>query len=99
MLRALGPSAGGLRLMLTLEALLCGLFGGILGEVLGTSFGLAAARVIKDKVVLTVPVAIAAVVLGGGLAAVLASLGPTRHPGVGGGGERIRLNTMINWDD
>lgn len=80
MLRALGLGRGGLRLMLTAEALIFGVLGGVVGVVLGTGFGLAAARVVNDDVVLSVPVdVLVLVLLAAGLAAVLASLLPVRR--------------------
>lgn len=80
MLRALGLATGGLRTMLTAEALVFGLVGGLVGTLLGAVFGITAARVINDRVIVDVPWGfVALLVIGAGAAAVLASLGPARQ--------------------
>jgi putative ABC transport system permease protein len=66
--------------MLTAEALILGLLGGVVGLALGTGFGLAAARTINDDVMLSVPVDVLVLdLLGAGFARVIASLLPVRQ--------------------
>ncbi|ANY06993.1 hypothetical protein AFB00_12595 [Pseudonocardia sp. HH130630-07] len=65
MLRALGLAASGLRTMLTAEALVFGVAGGLLGTLLGSGFGIAAARVIDDRVVVDLPWGLMALLVGG----------------------------------
>ncbi|MBP2474319.1 putative ABC transport system permease protein [Crossiella equi] len=82
LLRALGLARGQLRLVLTTEALLFGLVGGLVGLALGTGFGLAAARVINNDVVLAVPYdRLALVLVGAAAAGVVASLVPVWRVG------------------
>lgn len=80
LLRALGMTRENLRLMLAAEALMFGVIGGVIGVVLGGAFGLAAAKVINENIVPTVPYwQIIVIVVVSGLAGVLASLGPARR--------------------
>lgn len=80
MLRALGLTKRGLRWMLTVEALILGLAGALVGVLLGTGFGLAAARTVRDDIVVAVPyVQILAIVIGAGLAGMLAAILPSRR--------------------
>lgn len=80
LLRALGMTRENLRLMLAAEALMFGVIGGVVGVVLGGAFGLAAAKVINENIVPTVPYwQIIVIVIVSGLAGVLASLGPARQ--------------------
>ena len=80
MLRALGLTKRRLRWMLTVEALVLGVVGAIVGVILGGGFGLAAARTVRDDIVLTIPYGqIIAIVVGAGLAGMLAAVLPARR--------------------
>ncbi|MFC3517314.1 ABC transporter permease [Amycolatopsis halotolerans] len=80
MLRAFGLTKRHLRLMLTTEAVIFGIVGGIVGVLLGCGFGLAAARVINDDIVLSLPYGrIALILAGAAVAGVVAALLPLRQ--------------------
>ncbi|MCK2244318.1 MULTISPECIES: ABC transporter permease [unclassified Crossiella] len=80
MLRALGLARRQLRLMLIIEAMIFGIVGGLVGVALGTGFGLMAARVINDNIVLSLPYGrIALILVGAALAGILAALIPGRR--------------------
>ena len=80
MLRALGLTKRQLRRMLTVEALILGIVGAVVGVVLGGGFGLVAARTIRDDIVLAVPYGqISAIVVGAGLAGMIAAVLPARR--------------------
>jgi putative ABC transport system permease protein len=80
MLRALGLTKRQLRRMLTVEALILGIVGAIVGVVLGGGFGMAAARTIRDDIVLAIPYGqIIAIVVGAGLAGMIAAVLPARR--------------------
>ncbi|MGV9380766.1 ABC transporter permease [Nonomuraea sp. NPDC003707] len=80
LLRALGLTRPQLRRMLSVEALVLGLIGALVGVVLGGVFGWAAIRVMLDGAVLSVPTGqIALFVLLSGAAGVLAAVLPARR--------------------
>ncbi|TMR95374.1 ABC transporter permease [Nonomuraea basaltis] len=80
LLRALGLSRPQLRRMLSIEALVLGLIGALVGVVLGGVFGWAAVMAMLDGAVLSVPVPqIALFVALSGLAGMLAAVLPARR--------------------
>lgn len=79
LLRALGLTRPQLRNMLSVEALLLGLIGALVGVVLGGAFGWAAMRAMIDGASFDIPVGqIALFVVLSGLAGVLAAVFPAR---------------------
>ncbi|NUR82720.1 MAG: FtsX-like permease family protein [Nonomuraea sp.] len=80
LLRALGLTRPQLRRMLSVEALVLGLIGALVGVVLGTAFGWAAMRTMIDGASFSAPVwQIALFVVLSGLAGVLAAVLPARR--------------------
>ncbi|GII83020.1 ABC transporter [Sphaerisporangium siamense] len=80
LLRALGLTRPQLRRMLSLEALIMGLIGAIVGVVLGGAFGWAATQTLVEDVLFRVPVTqVLLFVALSGLAGVLAALLPGRR--------------------
>ncbi|MBE1590827.1 ABC transporter permease [Nonomuraea angiospora] len=80
LLRALGLTRPQLRRMLSVEALVLGLIGALVGVVLGGVFGWAAIMAMLDGAVLSVPIGqIALFVLLSGAAGVLAAVLPARR--------------------
>ncbi|MFG1702966.1 ABC transporter permease [Nonomuraea sp. M3C6] len=80
LLRALGLTRPQLRGMLSIEALVLGLIGALVGVVLGGAFGWAAMMAMLDGAVFSVPVVqIALFVVLSGLAGVLAAVLPARR--------------------
>lgn len=80
MLRALGMTKRRLHLMLTTEALIFGVIGGIVGALLGIGFGLAGAHVISESMVLSVPITrVVLIIIGAGVASVAAAYLPARN--------------------
>ncbi|GAA3471030.1 ABC transporter permease [Nonomuraea roseola] len=79
LLRALGLTRAQLRRMLSVEALVLGLIGALVGVTLGIAFGWAAVRTMMDGATLMVPFAqIALFVALSGLAGVVAAVLPAR---------------------
>ncbi|MEU4549782.1 ABC transporter permease [Nonomuraea dietziae] len=79
LLRALGLTRAQLRRMLSVEALVLGLIGALVGITLGIAFGWAAVRTMMDGATLIVPFAqIALFVVLSGLAGVVAAVLPAR---------------------
>ncbi|MCW2883022.1 MAG: ABC-type transport system involved in lysophospholipase biosynthesis permease component-like [Sphaerisporangium sp.] len=79
LLRALGLTRPQLRRMLSVEALILGLMGAIVGVALGVTFGWAATRTLVDDILFRVPVAqVLLFVALSGLAGVLAAVLPAR---------------------
>ncbi|MEU9831166.1 FtsX-like permease family protein [Streptosporangium sp. NPDC048047] len=80
LLRALGLTRPQLRRMLTVEALILGLIGALVGVALGVGFGWAATRTMAEDVAFQVPVTqILAFVALSGLAGVVAAVLPARR--------------------
>ncbi|GAA0844718.1 ABC transporter permease [Streptosporangium amethystogenes subsp. fukuiense] len=80
LLRALGLTRPQLRRTLSVEALVLGLIGALVGVVLGIGFGWAAARTMTENVILQLPVPqILSFVALSGLAGVLAAVLPARR--------------------
>ncbi|MEQ4718674.1 FtsX-like permease family protein [Nonomuraea sp. B19D2] len=80
LLRALGLTRPQLRRMLSIEALVLGLIGALVGVVLGGAFGWAAIRAMLDGAVFSVPVGqIGLFVVLSGVAGVLAAALPARR--------------------
>ncbi|MFI7640885.1 ABC transporter permease [Nonomuraea sp. NPDC049400] len=80
LLRALGLTRPQLRRMLSIEALVLGLIGALVGVVLGGAFGWAAIRAMLDGAVFSVPVGqIGLFVVLSGVAGVLAAVLPARR--------------------
>ncbi|MFF0244871.1 ABC transporter permease [Streptosporangium sandarakinum] len=80
LLRALGLTRPQLRRMLSVEALILGLIGALVGVALGVGFGWAATQTMVDDVAFQVPVAqILAFVALSGLAGVIAAVLPARR--------------------
>ncbi|MGW2200349.1 ABC transporter permease, partial [Streptosporangium sp. NPDC001682] len=80
LLRALGLTRPQLRRMLSVEALVLGLIGALVGVVLGIGFGWAAARTMTENVIFQLPVPqILSFVALSGLAGVLAAVLPARR--------------------
>ncbi|MFC7716361.1 FtsX-like permease family protein [Nonomuraea recticatena] len=79
LLRALGLTRAQLRRMLSVEALVLGLIGALVGVTLGIAFGWAAVRTMMDGATLVVPLAqVALFVALSGLAGVVAAVLPAR---------------------
>jgi putative ABC transport system permease protein len=79
LLRALGLTRPQLRRMLSVEALILGLMGAIVGVALGVTFGWAATRTLVDDILFRVPVTqVLLFVALSGLAGVLAAVLPAR---------------------
>ncbi|MEV7970432.1 FtsX-like permease family protein [Sphaerisporangium sp. NPDC088356] len=80
LLRALGLTRSQLRRMLSVEALILGLMGAIVGVALGVTFGWAATRTLVDDLLFRVPVTqVLLLVALSGLAGVLAAVLPARR--------------------
>ncbi|MEV1169659.1 FtsX-like permease family protein [Nonomuraea sp. NPDC049784] len=80
LLRALGLTRAQLRRMLSIEALVLGLIGALVGVVLGGAFGWAAIRAMLDGAVFSAPVGqIALFVVLSGVAGMLAAVLPARR--------------------
>ncbi|WP_327102081.1 ABC transporter permease [Nonomuraea glycinis] len=80
LLRALGLTKPQLRRMLSVEALVLGLIGALVGVVLGVSFGWAASRALLDGAVFSVSAGqIGVFVVLSGVAGVLAAILPSRR--------------------
>ncbi|MEV0582309.1 FtsX-like permease family protein [Nonomuraea sp. NPDC050310] len=80
LLRALGLTRPQLRNMLSIEALVLGLVGALVGVLLGVGFGWLAIRSLLEDTVFVLPYAqVGVLVLGAGLAGVIASLLPARR--------------------
>ncbi|MET8004016.1 ABC transporter permease [Nonomuraea glycinis] len=80
LLRALGLTKPQLRRMLSVEALVLGLIGALVGVVLGVSFGWAASRALLDGAVFTLSAGqIGVFVVLSGVAGVLAAILPSRR--------------------
>jgi putative ABC transport system permease protein len=80
LLRALGLTKPQLRRMLSVEALVLGLIGALVGVVLGVSFGWAASRAMLDGAVFSASAGqIGMFVVLSGLAGVLAAFLPSRR--------------------
>ncbi|WP_405145321.1 ABC transporter permease [Sphaerisporangium sp. NBC_01403] len=80
LLRALGLTRPQLRRMLSVEALILGLMGAIVGVALGVTFGWAATRTLVEGILFRVPVSqVLLFVLLSGLAGVLAAVLPGRR--------------------
>jgi putative ABC transport system permease protein len=80
LLRALGLTRPQLRRMLSVEALVLGLIGAMVGVALGTAFGWAAVQTLSEKVVFSMPVEqVLLFVVLSGAAGVVAAIMPARR--------------------